>query len=202
MPRRRVGDGERADVRPADAHERQRERDGQRRGRTRPSLEDSGHPARCAPHEERRHHRGSAGKRHRQVCETGRCDRRRAAGHQPTGDDGQHDHQCREMPGRGDLLAASAQPEDGARDHARASHRVEEAGRARRSGAMPRDAEHSARAGAHGDLRSDDRDRRRRNGEGRVRLGQAGVRRRGWQRDGRDRRDGRCCRRRKELADQ
>ena len=157
-----VGHGERTDLRPADAHERRRERDGQRRGRAGAALEDSRHPARCAPHQERRRHRGDPGQRYRQVRQARRRDCRSAAGHQSARHDGQHGHQRHQVQGRGDLLAASDEPEDRARDRARAARRAEAAGRARGPDPLSREAEHSPRAGADVDLRSDDRDRRRR----------------------------------------
>ncbi len=52
---------------------------------------------------------------------------------------------------------------------------------------VSRQTEHPARTGTDGHLRSDDCDRRNRDGEGRVRLGQAGLRRRRRQRHGRRR---------------
>ena len=79
---------------------------------------------------------------------------------------------------------------------------LQQAGRARGSDPVPREAEHPAGAGADVDLRSDDRDRRHRDGEGGVRLGQAGVRRRRRQCDGGRRRDRRPRRCGDEHADQ
>ena len=53
--------------------------------------------------------------------------------------DGQHGHQRDQVHGRGHLLAASAEPEDRARDRARAARGAEEAGRARGSDPVPRE---------------------------------------------------------------
>ena len=71
-----------------------------------------------------------------------------------------------------------------------------------RSDPLPREAEHSAGAGADVDLRPDDRDRRLGDGQGRLQLRQAGLRRRRRQRDGRRRRDRRPRRCGDEHADQ
>ncbi len=132
VPGRRVGHGQRTDLRPADAHERRGERHGQRRRRACAALEDSRHPARRAAHQERRHHRGAPGEGHRQVREARRRHRRSAAGDQSARHDGQHGHQRDQVQGRRHLLAASDEPEHGARNRARASRG------ARRSRARPR----------------------------------------------------------------
>ena len=202
VPGGRLGDRQRADVRQAHPDERGRERHGERRRRAGPALEDSRHPARRAPHQERRHHRRASRQGHRQVRQARRRDRGTAARDQPARHDGQHGDQRDQVQGCRHLLAASAEQEDRARDRAGASRRPEEAGRARGSDPVPRETEHPARAGADGHLRPDDRDRRYRDGEGGVQLGQAGLRRRRRQRDGRRRRNRRPRRRRDEHADQ
>ena len=66
---------------------------------------------------------------------------------------------------------------------------LEGARRSRRRAAVRRAAEHSARQRADVDLRSDDRDRRSRDGQGGLQLRQARLRRRRRQRDDGDRRD-------------
>ena len=202
LPGHRLGDGQRADLCPAHAHERGRKRHGKRRWRAGPPLEDPRHPSRCAAGEERGHHRGDSREGPRQVRQAGRRHRRAAAGDQPARHDGQHGHQRHQVPRRGDLLAASVEQEDRSRDRARAACRAAQAGCARGSGAVPRAAEHSARAAAHVGLRSDDRDRRHRDGEGRLQLGQARLRRRRGQCHGGDRRNRQSCRRGEEHPDQ
>ena len=128
--------------------------------------------------------------RHREVRQARGRDRRADPGHQPLRDAGRHRHLRAQVQGRGDLLPASVEPHDDDRNRPHHARGAREARRARGCPAGRGAPEHSARERADVGLRSHDRHRRPRDGEGRLRLWQARVRRRRRQRDDGHRRDG------------
>ena len=107
-----------------------------------------------------------------------------------------------QVQGRGDLLAASVEQEDDQRNRAADARGAEGAWCSGRRAAVRRAAEHSAGQRADVDLRPDDRHRRSGDGQGGVRLRQAGLRRRRRQRHDGDRRDRRHRRGRAQHRDQ
>ena len=200
VPRHRVGGRQRGHGHAPGSDERRRERPGQPRAQ--PPREGARHPSRCAPAEEHGRDRGDSRKGHRQVREAGRRHRLADPGHQSVRHADRHRDLRDQVQGRGDLFAASGQPEDDERNRPAAARRAAEARRAGGSAAVRRTAEHSAVAGPDGGLRSDDRHGRPAHGARRLRLGQARLRRRRRQRDDGHRRDGGHRRSREEHRDQ
>ena len=180
------------------------ERQGKRHGhpRAQPSRQGSRHPPRCAAPEEHGRHRRDPGKRHRQVREAGRRHRLADTGHEPVHHADRDCHLRDQMQGRGDLFAAPIEPEYHQRSRAADARSAAAARRSRRHRAVRRAAEHSARERADGQGGSHDRHRRPGDGQGGLRLREAGLRGRRRQRDDGHRRDGRHRRCRAQHAHQ
>ena len=103
-----------------------------------PPRQGARHPARRAAAEEHGRHRGDPREGHRQVREAGRRDLLAHSGDEPVRHADRHRHLRDQVQGRGDLLAASVEPQDDERGGAADARGAASAGRARGCAAVRR----------------------------------------------------------------